>query len=104
MEKVVKIDYRAEKELSEFSEEVQYKFEGLIRILKYRGRIDFPEGRKIGSNLFEIRVRIKGAYRGFYAYVGLVRIVVLHFFRKKSQKAPLKDIKVAERRLKEYGR
>ncbi len=103
MEKIVKIDYRAKKELDKFSGEVRNRFEGLIRILRMQGRVDFPEGRKIGGNLFEIRVKIKGAYRGFYAYVGLVRIIILHFFRKKSEKTPLKDIKVAERRLKEYG-
>lgn len=102
MEKIVKIDYRAEKELNAFSEQVQDRFEGLIRILRQQGRIDFPEGKKIGKNIFEIRIKIDGVYRGFYAYIGSTGIVVLHFFRKKSQKTPLKDIRVAERRLKEY--
>jgi phage-related protein len=102
MKKRIIIDSRAEKELKKFSEKVQLEFEGFIRILKTQGKIGFPEGKKIGRNLFEIRVKTGGAYRGFYAYIGKEGILILHFFRKKSQKTPLKNIKVAERRLREY--
>lgn len=104
MKKIIKIDYRAERELNKFSEAVYYKFEGLIRILRAQGEIDFPEGKKIGRNLFEIRIKLNGEYRGFYAYIGLEKIIILHFFKKKSQRTPMKDVKVSERRLKEYGR
>lgn len=102
MEKIIKIDYRAEKELNDFSEDVYYKFEGLIKILRIDGRIGQPDGKKIGTNLFEIRVKINGEYRGLYAYIKLNRIVILCFFRKKTQKTPLKLIKLAKNRLKEY--
>lgn len=58
--------------------------------------------KKIGRNLFEIRVKVNGEYRGFYAYVLNNVIVILHFFKKKSQKSPLRDLRLAERRLNDY--
>lgn len=102
MEKIIKIDYRAEKELNDFSEDVYYKFEGLIKILRSEGKIGLPNGKKIGTNLFEIRIKINGEYRGIYAYVKLNSIVILCFFRKKTQKTPLKLLKLARKRLNEY--
>lgn len=102
MEKVIKIDYRAEKELNSFSESVYYKFEGLIKILKSEGKLGLPDGKKIGANLFEVRIKINGEYRGIYAYIKLDRIVILCFFRKKTQKTPLKLLKLAKKRLQEY--
>lgn len=102
MEKVLKIDYRAERELNKFSESVYYKFQGLIRILRIEGKIELPDGKKIGKNLFEIRLKIDGEYRGIYAYIKGNIIIILHFFRKKSQKTPIKDLKLSQKRLKEY--
>jgi phage-related protein len=102
MKKIVKIDTRAEKELRDFSLDVQKEFRGLIQTLGIEGRLDLPRGKKIGSNLFEIRVKFKGEYRGLYAYVLGNDVIILHFFQKKSQKTPIKDLKVSERRLKDY--
>jgi phage-related protein len=102
MLKQIVIDYRAEKELDKFSEDVYYKFEGLTNILRNTGKINFPDGKKIGKRLFELRAKIKGEYRGLYAYIKDNQIIILHFFRKKTQKTPIKDIKVSEKRLKDY--
>ena len=103
MKKILKIDARAERELREFSENVQLEFEGYFDTLRVEGRLEFPEAKKFDRDLFEIRIKLEGAYRGFYAYIGKEVIVILHFFRKKSQKAPLKNVKIAKRRLREYG-
>jgi len=100
--KQIVIDYRAEKELDKFSEDVYYKFEGLTNILRNSGKIDFPDGKKIGKKLFELRVKVKGEYRGLYAYIKDNQIIILHYFRKKTQKTPTKDLKVSEKRLKDY--
>lgn len=102
MTKQIVIDYRAEKELDKFSEDVYYKFEGLTDILRNTGKIDFPDGKKIGKKLFELRVKVKGEYRGMYAYIKNSQIIILHYFRKKTQKTPTKDLKVSEKRLKDY--
>ena len=102
MEKVVKIDERAVKELKKFDLVVQKDFLGLITKLEKKGRLEIPEAKKITRNIFELRIQTGGAFRGFYAYIKNDYIMILHFFRKKSQKTPTKNLKLAERRLKAY--
>ena len=102
MEKKVYLDKNADKELHQFTQEVQIEFEAYFEILRREGKLDFPESRKIGKNLFELRIKFKGEYRGFYAYVGRGYIIILHFFKKKTQKAPIRSIKTTKRRLKRY--
>lgn len=102
MKKIITIDPRAEKELGKFSNKVRLEFDAVIYILKTEGKLNLPEGKKIGRNLFEIRVKVGSAYRGLYAYIGRDGIVILHFFQKKSQKTPTTSFEVAERRLREY--
>lgn len=102
MKKNIFVDKNAEKELRDFSEGVQLAFEAYFEILKFEGKLDFPQARKISKDLFELRIKVQGEYRGFYAYVGKLDIIVLHFFRKKTQKTPIKDLELAQRRLKQY--
>lgn len=102
MEKKIYIDKNAEKELRKFSKKVQDEFEGYFKILKEEGQLDFPEAKKITKNLFKIRVRLEETYRGFYAYIGRTDIIILHLFRKKTQKTPVKNIRIAKRRVKQY--
>ena len=52
MKKLIKIDKRAEEELDTFSEKVQIKFRGLIDVLMSEGRLEYPDGKKLGKNLF----------------------------------------------------
>ncbi len=66
------------------------------------GRLEYPNGKKIGKNLFEIRIKVGGIYRGLYVYLVDDVTVILYFFNKKTQKTPSKDILVSERRRKEY--
>ena len=102
MKKNIFVDKNAEKELREFSEEVQLAFEAYFKILELEGKLDFPQAKKITRDLLEIRVKFQGEYRGFYAYIGKLDIVILHFFRKKTQKTRIKDLELAQRRLKQY--
>ena len=102
MGKEVFYDKNAAKEISKLSEGVRKEFESYIEILENEGRLEFPEARKVAKNLFEIRVVHEGAYRGFYAYVMEGSIVLLHFFQKKVQRTPLKNLKLAQQRLKQY--
>jgi phage-related protein len=102
MKKNIFVDKNAEKELREFGEEVQLGFEAYFKILEFEGKLDLPHAKKVAKGLFEIRVKLQGEYRGFYAYIGKLDIVILHFFRKKTQKTPIKDLEVAQRRLKQY--
>lgn len=102
MKKNVYLDKNAEKEFLGFSEEVQLMFKAYFEVLKFEGKLDFPQAKKINKDLFEMRVKLQGEYRGFYAYIDKFDIIVLHFFRKKTQKTPIKDLDLAQRRLKQY--
>jgi phage-related protein len=102
MEKQIIIDQKALKELLKFSKKVQEELDALFKALEKSGKLEFPDSRKIDKNLFEIRVKYKGQYRGFYAYLQKDNIIALHFFQKKSQKTPVKNLKTAIRRSKLY--
>ena len=56
MKKNVYLDKNAEKELRKFSNEVQLDFEAYFKILELEGRLDFPQGRKVSKEIFEIRI------------------------------------------------
>lgn len=102
MNKIIYVDENAKKELNALEEIVQIEFYSQFKVLEEEGRLDYPTAKKIEKNLFEIRIRIQGSYRGFYAYIQDEYIVILHIFQKKTQKTPLKNIKLAKRRLKQY--
>lgn len=56
----------------------------------------------MSDGLFELRVQGKeGIARVFYCTLTGKRIVILHGFVKKTQKTPQKELKIAQRRLKE---
>lgn len=103
MKKIIKFDSKAQRELYKFSLFIQKDFLGLITKLEKDGRLNFPEAKKLTRNLFEIRIKSSGQYRGFYGYAQGQFIIILHFFHKKSQKTPTKNLRLAERRLRQYG-
>ena len=102
MKKNIYFEKNAQKELRKFDEDVQIEFEAYFKILELEGKLDFPSARKVTKDIFEIRIKLKGEYRGFYAYIGKLDIVILHFFRKKTQKTPIKDLELVQKRLKLY--
>jgi len=57
--------------------------------------------RHIRGKLWEIRIERNLSHRIFYAAVGKDEIVLLHTYLKKSRKAPEKEIRLAEKRMKE---
>ena len=54
--------------------------------------------RHIEGKLWEIRA---GAHRVFYVLLQHDEMVLLHAYRKKTQKAPRRHIEIARRRMKE---
>lgn len=100
MKKVVGIDTRVLKDLKKVPKEVRKKFLTYFQVLEDIGKLEEPDAKKLkGYDLYEIRVRVRGAWRGFYAYVGKREIHVLHVFQKKTQKTPQKEIDTALSRL-----
>jgi phage-related protein len=60
------------------------------------------EFRQIEGKLWEIKVRAPtGGYRFFYVLLATDHLHVLHSYKKQGQKAPVKELEVARRRLKE---
>ena len=100
--KTVYLDSNAKRELHQFPQAVQIGFAADFKILALEGKLDFPKARKIDRNLYELRIKILDIYRGFYAYIGKTDIIILHCFQKKTNKTPLKDIKTAKTRLRQY--
>lgn len=74
----------------------------VLRILdlleNYGPLIGMPYVKKVNSKLYELRIRGKEEVRFLFTYHGnLIR--VLHGFKKKKQKIPQKEIKIAFKRL-----
>lgn len=62
-------------------------------------RVEF---RQITSKLWEIKIATASAgYRIFYVTLKRDILVLLHAYKKQSQKAPKKEIAIAEKRLME---
>lgn len=81
----------------------------LARFLRYAERMEIfgpdlgmPHTRAMGQGLFELRLKAgEGIARVFYCTLVGRQIVMLHQFIKKSDKAPLKELEIARRRMKE---
>ena len=73
--------------------------EEVFRLLREFGTaLGMPHAKHISEKLWELR---PGANRFFYfACIGR-RFVILHAYRKQSQKTPAQELAVAERRLAE---
>ncbi|OFW09817.1 MAG: hypothetical protein A3G20_03185 [Acidobacteria bacterium RIFCSPLOWO2_12_FULL_59_11] len=60
------------------------------------------EFRPIEGKLWEIKIRAPtGGYRFFYAMFATGHIHVLHSYKKQGRKAPVKELEVARKRLRE---
>jgi phage-related protein len=77
----------------------QAKIRNVLRLLQEFGsNLSMPHTKKIKGKLWELR---PGGVRLFYfAYIGQ-QFVILHGYRKQSQKAPDHEIEIAMRRMKE---
>jgi phage-related protein len=64
-----------------------------------------PHTKAFGTGLFELRLKgAEGIARVFFCTLVGRRIVMLHSFVKKSAKTPMREVEVAEARLKEVKR
>lgn len=61
-----------------------------------------PYCKKLTKNIFEIRIKARDCYRILYAFLYHDTVVLLHIFKKKTNKIPKKDLKLAINRLKLY--
>ncbi len=72
-----------------------------VDFLKENGmRLAMPYAKKIDKELWELRTSGKQKVRIFYSIKGN-QVYVVHWFIKKSQKTPIKELNTAIRRLTE---
>ena len=76
----------------------------LERVQSGRTPRDWKAMSSVGSGVFEIRVRVGGAFRLMYIAKFTEGIYVLHVFQKKSQRTAGIDIQLARARMKAVQR
>jgi phage-related protein len=64
---------------------------------------DFKPMVSVGKGVYEIRVRLEGAWRAIYVAKFDAAIYVLHVFQKKSQQTAKDDIDLAAKRYRMIG-
>lgn len=58
--------------------------------------------KQLNGKLWEIKIKApSGGYRFLYVTIDRKTLFILHAFKKKTQKTPLKEMKLARKRLKE---
>lgn len=82
---------------------LQARYIGLTaRMMEYGANLGQPHTEAFGEGLFELRLKgTEGIARVFYCTLVGRKIVMLHCFIKKTQKTPVKERKIAEKRMKE---
>lgn len=82
----------------------QAKIYNTINLLKEYGiELGLPHIKKLsGSDMWELRILGSNNIRFFYIAMTGKSFIILHGFKKKTNKTPQKEIKTAEKRLKEY--
>lgn len=93
---------RGDKYVEEFIEKQDpstiAKIAHTIDLLEAQGPyLSMPHSKKLTKNLHELRIRGKVEVRIIYTFYKR-KIFLLHAFKKKTQKTPAKEIKVAQER------
>ena len=99
------LNRRVEKELLALGSEAQAALDRTIELMRRHGTyaLGLPHVRKLhGTKLWEIRLKdSKGIARVIFVALRVDEIIVLHAFRKKTEKTPKQAIELALQRLKE---
>ncbi len=82
----------------------QLKVRNSLNLLKNFGlRIGVSHVKKlIGTELWELRILGSDSTRILYVTISGQNFLLLHGFKKKTNKTPSKEIKIAEKRLAEF--
>ncbi len=88
---------------SEFNKDSRINFNKIVAyfdLLQEMGtRIGEPVTKHLEGQIWELRPLRN---RFLYAYYENNKFIVLHHFIKKTQKTPKRELKIAQRRLKDY--
>lgn len=75
----------------------------LMRVQDGLEPTDFKPMTSVGKGIYEIRVRLAGAWRVMYVAKFADAVYVLHAFQKKTQQTAKSDIELAAKRYKLIG-
>lgn len=85
--------------IDKLTKEEQAKIRNAFRLLAEFGpELGMPHARMVKGKLWELR---PGNLRIFYFMVIDKKFVILHGYRKQSQKAPRQEVNIAMKRMKE---
>jgi len=98
------IDERGKDPIWEFIRGLQRKEQAKVLrafdlLEKYGTRLRMPDARHIEDALWELRADASRLF--YFLHVGR-RFIILHGYRKKTDKAPLREIATAERRMRDF--
>lgn len=90
-------------EIISLPDTLQARYIGLTARMMVNGaNLGKPHTEAFGNGLFELRIKgAEGIARVFYCTLVGRQIVMLHCFVKKSQKTPINERRIAEKRMKE---
>ena len=93
-----------ETELAKLDRANRSKVFSLMKILENQGlNMQEPHVKSLGKGLLELRISIHpGQYRVVYFVFERDTAVMLHSFKKKTQKTPKKDLDLAMKRMKNW--
>jgi phage-related protein len=103
---VVFADHRVEKEVSALAKDVRANFERIVDLIEVYGleNMHEPQVKHIKGKIWEMRAKGRdGIARALYVTAVGKKVIVLHAFVKKTQKAPDEAINLAIKRGKELG-
>ncbi len=92
-----------ERELKALPAKMRARFIRIVALIEAYGleMVGMPYVRQIEGKLWELRLRGKqGIGRALYVTVQRKRVVVVRVFAKKSQRTPLREIRLAKERSK----
>jgi phage-related protein len=104
----MKKQYMAVRQVRDFiaaqPEACQAEYLAIVERLEHDGFLVEPYAKKIDKELFEIRIRRGRQVRIFYCYHDRDLVIGVHGFLKKSQKAPLREVRQARRVAADFAR
>lgn len=105
---MLEVDRRCQRELDDLPVTVREDLADAVARLEQGQSLSMPLSRpmpSIGAGVHELRLHDRsGAYRVIYAVVTKAGVVLLHAFKKTTEKTPQRNLKIALQRLKEVTR
>ena len=94
---------KVEEEILALPATLKAKYFRYVDIMLEEGvNLGLPHTKFMGDGLFELRLKgMEGIARVFYCLIIDKQIIMLHSFIKKTDKTPTKELKIAEKRMRE---